>query len=389
MRSHSPEERLIQFSAGTVSLRAEGAIEMQRLCERVDWARLERMLAARRLLALLGSRIAQFAGECAPSAFCEAVVRAREDIRRHGRFLQLVTGRLSEALGDAGIDSLVLKGPILGELLYADAGYRSGSDIDLLVAAEDLGASVEVAVGLGYARPEDPLCSEGLPLLHFTLAHREGLLPNLELHWRVHWYEREFSREMLTRSIDTHELGRIPTARDGFVSLLLYYARDGLIDVRLLSDVVAWWERFGAELGAGSLDEIAERHPRLQRALSGALIAAEWVAGLDARQTLSAASSLDARVLLAARLANPNPRQSLTQLHADVALVDCLLTPRGGHRAFLRRQLLISRELLEYRAMRAHRERVGSSLGHGGRVLARNLLALPRAIRGPGCNLCW
>jgi hypothetical protein len=382
MEARAPEARLILLSAGTASRRAEVRLEIDLLCERVDWLRLERVLAARRLLALLGSRIAAAAGEHVPERFARAVAKATADARRHGRFLQLVAARLTTALAGAGIDSLVLKGPALGELLYGDAGYRLGSDIDLLVAAEDLRAAVDVAVGFGYAPPTDPVDADGLPLLHFTLAHSEGRLPDLELHWRVHWYERDFSRDMLARSIGAAGGVRRPTAVDGLVSLLLYYARDGLIDVRLVADVAAWWERFEQELAPGSLDETVARYPALRRALLASLVAAEDVAGMPGRGLVSGAARLEPRVRLAARLANPNPRQSLTQLHADVALVDWLLSPAGGQREYLRRQLLISNDVLEYRAARAQREQVGSPLGHGARVLARNALAMPRLIRG-------
>lgn len=381
MTPTAPEERLILLSAASASRRADARMEMETLCERVVWLRLQAMLKARRLLPLLGTRIAEIAVDCAPEPFVRAVAKATADAQRHGQFLQLVVARLTGVFDDAGIASLVLKGPALGEMLYDNAGYRLGSDIDMLVAPEDLPQAVEAAVGLGYRNPIDPVEADGLPILHFTLTHADGLLPDLELHWRVHWYEREFSRDMLARST-IGETGRTPTVVDGFVSLLLYYARDGLIDVRLVSDLVAWHELFEQELGPGALDETVRRYPALRRALLAALVAAETVTGLTARETVAVIGQIETRVRLAARLANPSPRQSLTQLHADVALVDWLLTPQGGQREFLRRQLLISRDVLEYRATRAQRERTGSPLGHGSRVLARNVLAMPRMIRG-------
>jgi hypothetical protein len=382
MEATTPEARLILLSAGTASRRAEVRLEIDLLCERVDWLRLERMLAARRLLALLGSRIADAAGARTPERFSRAVVKATADARRHGHFLQLVAARLTVALADAGIESLGLKGPALGELLYGDAGYRLGSDIDVLVSAEDLPAAVEVAVELGYTPPADPLGEDGLPLLHFTMTHAEGRLPDLELHWRVHWYERRFSREMLLRSADAGGGVRLPTAVDGLVGLLLFYARDGLIDVRLVADVAAWWERFEDELPPGALDETVARYPALRRALLASLLAAQEIVGVPGRELAGAAAHPPPRVRLAVRLANPNPRQSLTQLHADIALVDWLLSPRGGQREYVRRQLLISRDVLRYRAARARREHIGSPLGHGARVLARNALAIPRLLRG-------
>ena len=58
------------------------------------------------------------------------------------------------------------------------------------MAPEQLQAAVEVVRGLGYGAPTDYVQECGLPLLHFVLVHERGELPPVELHWRVHWYER-------------------------------------------------------------------------------------------------------------------------------------------------------------------------------------------------------
>jgi hypothetical protein len=88
----------------------------------------------------------------------------------------------------------------------------------------------------------------GLPLLHFVLVHERGELPPVELHWRVHWYERSFARErLLPPAVDPPGDWR-PAPADELAALLLFYARDGFIDLRLASDLGAWWDVHGAEL---------------------------------------------------------------------------------------------------------------------------------------------
>ena len=77
-------------------------------------------------------------------------------------------------LADAGIRCTPLKGPLLGEAIYGDPGRRLSSDIDLLVAPEQLQAAVEVVRGLGYGAPTDHVGADGLPLLHFVLVHERG-----------------------------------------------------------------------------------------------------------------------------------------------------------------------------------------------------------------------
>ena len=106
-----------------------------------------------------------------PDEFGAAVAGAIEETRRQDALLQLVSARTVAALGAAGIRATALKGPGLGEVLYGEAGRRLSSDIDLLVAAEQLDRAVEVVRELGYARPSDHVYSSGLPLLHFAMVH--------------------------------------------------------------------------------------------------------------------------------------------------------------------------------------------------------------------------
>ena len=89
-----------------------------------------------------------------------------------------------------------------------------------------------------------------------------------------------------------------------------------------------------------------------------------------------------------ANVRSPAASQAAYQLSASPPLTRAtacsasLLSPPAGQREFVRRQLLISTDVLEYRAQRAQREQIGTPLGHGVRVLARNLLAMPRLLRG-------
>lgn len=48
---------------------------------------------------------------------------------------------------------------------------------------------------LGWAEACAPVA---LPPLHRSLRHRDGALPDVEVHWRVHWYETAFARTLLT-----------------------------------------------------------------------------------------------------------------------------------------------------------------------------------------------
>ena len=268
--THWAEDALAQLCAGTADRRAATRGEADRLLDLVDWSALAGMLTARRLLPLLGERIVELAGERAPATFVEATREAIEAGAEVDGLLELLSIQLLDALAADGIRSLPLKGPALGQALYGKPGRRPSADIDLLVRAEDLEKAADVATGLGYHDPEPYRPGERLPLLHRRLVHRQPGLPVLELHWRVHWYEQLFSREMLLGSSPSGAVGNRPTAADELTALLLFYARDGFVDVRLACDVAAWWDALGSELPPGTVAAQIERYPALGRVLVAA-----------------------------------------------------------------------------------------------------------------------
>jgi hypothetical protein len=377
------ERRLILLAAGTAARRLAMRKQAQRLIEQVEWARLAEALRGRRLLGILGPRIVELGGDDVNEQFATAVQRAIEAGRRPGAFLQLVALQMMTMLAEEGIRSAALKGPLLGEAIYGDPGRRVSSDIDLLVSPDRLQAAVEVVRGLGYAAPSDHVYDSGLPLLHFTLAHEREELPPVELHWRIHWYERSFARErLLPPAVDPQGDWR-PAPADELAALLLFYARDGFIDLRLATDLGAWWDVHGANLPARALDGLLGAYPAFARVIPAAVSVAEKVAGLSAELIVGDARKLAFRERVAVRLANPNPHSSPSQLYADMGLIDGLLAPPGGFGAFVRRQLLPAPEVLDQQAQHGAKHRARSRMARFVGVLARYALTLTRLFRAP------
>jgi hypothetical protein len=376
------ERQLILLSAGTAARRLAESDRARRLIAEVEWSRLAQELRLRRLLGVLGPRILELAREHADVEFAAAVEQALQAGRRQGAFFQLVSVRVIAALAQAGICAAALKGPLLGEALYGDPGRRLSSDIDLLVAPDRLQGAVEVVRGLGYGPPIGHVQDDGLPLLHFVLVHEQGQLPSIELHWRVHWYERRFACErLLPRAPDPSGQWR-PEPVDELAALLLFYARDGFVDLRLASDLSTWWDVNGAKLGPEALERVLAAYPALARAIPAALAAAEMVVGLPAGKILAKTRALDARERLAVRLVNPNPSGDVAQLYADMGLIDGLLAPAGGFGAFVRRQLLPPAEVLDQQARHGSRRQARSRIGRAVGVLGRYGLTLARAVPG-------
>lgn len=375
------ERNLILLSAGTAARREALRDRIaQPAAAAVDWSELTEILRLRRLLPVLGPRLLELAGESAGPGFAVAVEEALEAGRRQATLLQLVSLRTIGMLAAAGIRAAPLKGPQLSEAIHGDPGRRLSSDIDLLVAADQLEAAVEIVRELGYEPPTDPLEPSGLPQLHFALIHARGELPPVELHWRIHWYEEDFAREcLLPPAVDAEAEWRPEPAAE-LTALLLYYARDGFIDVRLPVDLGAWWDTFGGDLPAGALDRLLLSYPQLAPAIRVALATAESVVGIPAR-SIAEVQPLRPRHRVAARLANPNPHSSRAQLYAERGLIDGLLTPPGGFGTFVRRQVLPPRDVLEQQARHGEREQRRTSLGRGAGVLGRYGLAFTRLLR--------
>jgi hypothetical protein len=372
------ERQLILLSAGTAQRREELRARAAQLADHVDWRGLAATLYRRRLLSLLGPRIIELTGDTASEGFVTTVTQAHEAGRRQGQLLQMLTLRILELLGDAGIRSAPLKGPLLGEAIYGDPGRRLSSDLDLLIAPEQLHDAVAVAGELGYGAPTDYLLADGLPQLHLRMLDERGKLPPLELHWRVHWYERSFARERLLPPTAGPWQGWRPEPADELAALLLFYARDGFIDLRIATDLSAWWDVRGKELAPGALASLLDSYPSYARTLRAAVRVAENVVGLPTRVLLGDSAKLGMRERLAVRLANPHPSSSPSQLYADMGLIDGLLAPRDSFGEFVRRQLLPPAEVLDQQARHGERDGVRSAAGRFLGVLGRYGLTVTR-----------
>jgi hypothetical protein len=88
------------------------------------------------------------------------------------------------AFSGAGVRHMVLKGPLLAELVYPRPDLRYYTDIDLLVREEDIGLADRELSRLGYmlvGSTSDSIFDQGKTQAHY---YREGSLP-IDLHWQL------------------------------------------------------------------------------------------------------------------------------------------------------------------------------------------------------------
>ncbi len=311
---------------------------------RADPQRLLAVLVDHRLAALLGRRLVREAGDALGPGFRRQVEHRSLQARRLGGLQQMVGDSVRARLESQGIAASWLKGPALSQRVHGDPGLRESGDIDLLVAPERLAEAVTVVHGMGWGAPADWTDREGRPLLHFALLH-DGGLPPIELHWRVHWYERSFAAEALARGATVSDAAGI-TLRDEdlLVFLLLFYARDGLAGVRLAADVLALSRGVRSD---GHAAAVAREHPELAPALAAAIDAVSRVGACD-HETLGGPVAMPSRVARwGTTLADPLLRMTPPQRLAERALLDVVLAPGGRQRwTALRRGITPPREVL-------------------------------------------
>jgi len=126
--------------------------------------------------------------------------------------LGLLAGVL-RAFNRAGIPVMPLKGPLLSQELYGDAGIRQSVDLDVLVAPEQIGAARECLRGLRWV---DEFGNAGLTerQWEFKLRHDQHLAFThaktncvLELHWRAEWKPAESTADRIAGSALSHWQG--------------------------------------------------------------------------------------------------------------------------------------------------------------------------------------
>lgn len=335
-RPSEPEECAALALCATAARRAATQPELEVLLGRVDPQRLASVLAAQRVLALVGGRApAQALGE----GFAARVDAARQANRRAAIAVELHTLRMLSLLQAQGIAAVPLKGPRLAATVHGEVDRRSCADVDLLVEPGDLESAVMVAVSDGYGEPHEWGRLRDRPQIHYRLEHSGGLLPPLELHWRIDWYGAAFSAHLLERARALAPGERQVEGPEQLAALLVFYARDGFQGLRLAADIAAWWDRFGDPSQDGLLDPLAAAFPSIAHVLDAAGGVCQQLVGVPARALRAGAARRRRRTLVAERLTNWRLSGSADQLQADVTLVDWLLVPAGGQRAYARRWL--------------------------------------------------
>jgi hypothetical protein len=317
--------------SGTEQRRHARAQEAAELADTADPRRLGMLMKRQGMTVLLGGRLLAL-GVDVDAGLVEEIESARVVALQQGDRHELVTMGLLSALARDGIRAMPLKGSVLAQQVHGSVAARTAGDIDILVASRDLGAAIAALQSQGWKWLRRSSRASRLPVLHEGLVH--PVLPAVDMHWRVHWYEDRFAADALARGESQGSGPLAMTPADGLAALILFYARDGFSGLRMAADVGAWWDTRceGADAGAMLADTVA-RYPALAGPLT---VAAQLLGPLVGFP--GAPRHLPLRWRAAGELADPLAELGANQKNANVSLVDVLLAPPGGVGDALRRE---------------------------------------------------
>jgi hypothetical protein len=170
-------------------LDAEQAVDAWR-----DWRRdrdIEEVEAtdpgSRSLLPLVWRNLSEQApGEELP----ERLRASYQETWAHNQFLASRGGEVIQALRDAGLDAIVLKGAALSVLHYRDWGVRPMEDVDVMVRTHQVSAAADALREAGW-NPASSDFDRLIPVRHGETFHGSGG-GLFDLHWHaLRWPARE------------------------------------------------------------------------------------------------------------------------------------------------------------------------------------------------------
>ncbi len=184
----TPLEFQVLLSACRVFLGTEEPDRLEEfLGQGLDWERLLALASRHGVMPLLYRSIGRVNRQAVPQEWM-ARLRAMymQNAARNIRMTMELL-RILDTLKEAGIKAVPLKGPVLAQTVYGDVALRQFSDLDILVAPDNLENALNVLEANRYRCIEDLSIKEKSAFLrmmhHYHLSsERTGI--TIELHWK-------------------------------------------------------------------------------------------------------------------------------------------------------------------------------------------------------------
>ncbi len=183
-----PPEFRVLLSACRVFLGTEEPARLEALLgQGPDWDRLLALASRHGVMPLLYRSLGKIDRKVVPQEWLARLraIYMQNAAKNIKMTMELL--RILDALKEAGIKAVPLKGPVLAQQLYGDVALRQFSDLDILVAPEDVKNAQGVIKKKGYSG--DELSQSKSTALLKTVPHcdlyNKNLKIKVELHWRI------------------------------------------------------------------------------------------------------------------------------------------------------------------------------------------------------------
>lgn len=255
----SPELALV-IACSRWPLEATDKLEIQdRAAAPIDWDRFLAWVRRNRVAPLVYANLCQTAPPVVPSAVTLSLQRDYSHNARKVLGQVAETARICRLLADASIRSLIIKGPVLSQLVFGDPLLRESKDIDLLIDQARVSEFERIITRAGYRRVVPTELAPAMFELYqrrrcqfaYYLETREIVL---ELHWRL-------TSNPLLMPVDTTNLWNrlVPTSIVGaclrvlpdeelFLYLCVHGSLHAWFRVKWLADIAALLRRLDPEV---------------------------------------------------------------------------------------------------------------------------------------------
>jgi hypothetical protein len=216
------------------------------LLEPLDWPVLLVLAQDHGILGLVAIQLRDFPESAVPS---EVRQKLRDWSRLHTLFTMNLTAemfRIFDAFASAGVETLVIKGPVLSARCYDDPGLRRYGDLDLIVRDRDILRSTELMMSLGYEPKVPPaaILAKKIPGEYVFRQSSARLLVEFHTERTFRYHPRPLPLESLFRRqarviIDSHGVPAL-SPEDELVLISIHGAKHFWEQLSYIADVAAF-----------------------------------------------------------------------------------------------------------------------------------------------------
>lgn len=227
----------------------------------LDWDRFMKLAMHHRVYPLAYIKLKEAYAASVPPGVMESLHRQYQSNTVKMLHLSREMSRVYERLDEAGVRTLLLKGPALAFQLYGDLAHRTSKDLDILVSPDEVERAEDVLLQLGYELMDyRALGNWKKKSHHLSYEHKEHRT-QVEVHWRLNpHFSKSYSFEKLwerKRAVALanqtfHCLGN----EDQLHYLTDHGARHGWFRLRWLMDI----ERLLPQISGTRLRDVLKQH---------------------------------------------------------------------------------------------------------------------------------